>query len=279
MHDIVKIGYSERPADVRASELFTTGVPTPFIVTAYWNVDDTKAQSIEKDIHNHLNPYRLSNNREFFKIEAKEAEKLISDFLGNYSLLELERMISKAENDLKKYDEEQKTYLLQKEKRKIEHAHYNLLKKTYEIKTQAFELAEKKIGLSDWELKFKIKSKYQKIHPLINIPAAICTFGLFPQIMDEIGKRAKDTEEQIEAKKVRHQLHNERLACLVNRIIEHFHEYGLSCTVGKYSHSYYYITFLFDYHYLELKLNSRDGFGIVDSHARIFLRKWKNDLS
>lgn len=78
MPGILKIGKTTRTPGERASELFTTGVPTPFeIVTAIFTkyLDET-----ENDIHNHLAEFRVSGNREFFKISELEAVERVASF-------------------------------------------------------------------------------------------------------------------------------------------------------------------------------------------------------
>ncbi len=72
MPGILKVGMTERTPDVRAKELFTTGVPTPFIVEFAKKVKDVKTK--EKTLHDLLEQYteRVSPNREFFRVSLEE---------------------------------------------------------------------------------------------------------------------------------------------------------------------------------------------------------------
>ncbi len=68
--DIFKIGMTKRSSQIRADELSrTTGVPDKFLVVNEWKVKDRRLA--EKIIHEKLDKYRVSSNREFFRAEAK----------------------------------------------------------------------------------------------------------------------------------------------------------------------------------------------------------------
>ena len=84
MPGIVKIGRTDRDVSQRASELSShTGVPTEFVVVKAYAV--TNAVEAEKRIHDRLSDYRVSDNREFFRIESDDAVLIIEN------LLELQR--------------------------------------------------------------------------------------------------------------------------------------------------------------------------------------------
>ncbi len=91
MPGTVKIGCTARLPENRAAELYTTGVPTPFEVVAYWHADDEKLLTIEADVHSLLVSHRIQRNREFFSISPEEAKERITVFLGTYELLEERR--------------------------------------------------------------------------------------------------------------------------------------------------------------------------------------------
>ena len=80
MPGLVKIGRTERSVSERVGELSShTGVPTGFAVVKEWAVaDSVKA---EKTIHERLSHYRVSDNREFFKMEAEDATDMIESLL------------------------------------------------------------------------------------------------------------------------------------------------------------------------------------------------------
>lgn len=86
MPGIVKIGKTERHPGVRSLELFTTGVPEPYdIEFAVW-VDCP--DSAEKAIHDALVAFRVSDNREFFRVSPEVAvEKVCTWALGQFSMV------------------------------------------------------------------------------------------------------------------------------------------------------------------------------------------------
>ncbi len=125
----------------------------------------------------------------------------------------------------------------------------------------------KNIGVSEEELIFNMKSKYQKINPLITIPITVLTLGVFPQIMNAIGNRCKETEEQKEAIGILKRLNKEKVACLAKRIAIHFNEYSLECNAD--CHESFYTNFYFKKHYICLLLDSRFGIEQHDSYKHI----------
>lgn len=76
MPGLLKIGYSVKVPTERVEELFTTGVPEPFILTYYCLVDN--ADKLESIVHSNLSTHRHRGNREFFRIELEEAVKTIT---------------------------------------------------------------------------------------------------------------------------------------------------------------------------------------------------------
>lgn len=70
MPELYKIGWTRKDPEIRISELYTTGVPTPFKIEYKQLVNN--APSIENKIHKLLNEYRVSNEREFFKFSKKD---------------------------------------------------------------------------------------------------------------------------------------------------------------------------------------------------------------
>lgn len=72
---LIKIGYTDRRPDDRATELNTTGVPTPFkIVFCFQHID---ARGAEQAIHADMGIHRVRNDREFFRCDAVQAVTLI----------------------------------------------------------------------------------------------------------------------------------------------------------------------------------------------------------
>jgi len=68
---LIKVGSTNRDPFARAAELQTTGVPTPFVVAATVLVSD--AAGTERRLHTLLKDKRVSQGREFFRIDVRSA--------------------------------------------------------------------------------------------------------------------------------------------------------------------------------------------------------------
>jgi hypothetical protein len=79
MPGLIKVGRTDRTGEIRAEELYTTGVPLPFEVE--FRAITSKAEGVEKEAHRLLDAHRLNPKREFFKIPANEAVKVVRDAL------------------------------------------------------------------------------------------------------------------------------------------------------------------------------------------------------
>jgi len=73
--DVLKIGWTREHPNKRANDLHTSGIPTPFIVE--YVIITSEGSKLEKKIHNHIKNYRVSSNREFFKISKDELTKIL----------------------------------------------------------------------------------------------------------------------------------------------------------------------------------------------------------
>jgi hypothetical protein len=82
--DQVKIGLTKRTSEERAQELRTSGVPTPFIVIYDELVTDCGA--VEASVHRKLAGYRVSKDREFFRIPVKKAIKTLQQEAAAYMM-------------------------------------------------------------------------------------------------------------------------------------------------------------------------------------------------
>lgn len=71
MPGLTKIGFTETVLAERFAALQSTGVPVPFELYTALLVED--AQICERAVHSALASERLANNREFFRIGAKDA--------------------------------------------------------------------------------------------------------------------------------------------------------------------------------------------------------------
>lgn len=75
MPGLIKIGQSAADPALRASELHTTAVPSPFFVE-YKGLFENFA-ALERQIHAELSEHRHEKNREFFRISPPEALEAI----------------------------------------------------------------------------------------------------------------------------------------------------------------------------------------------------------
>ena len=71
----IKIGKTTREPDLRAREIYSTGVPEPFDIAFACQVADCGVA--EKKIHEILKAYRSNRNREFFIISIEVVKRLI----------------------------------------------------------------------------------------------------------------------------------------------------------------------------------------------------------
>ena len=79
MPRLVKIGYTSRSIAERLQELSTTGVPLPFDVDAVYS--SSQPLKDENRIHESLEEFRLSGNREFYQLTSARAVELVSRVL------------------------------------------------------------------------------------------------------------------------------------------------------------------------------------------------------
>ena len=81
MPGLLKIGLTSNVPSKRASELYTTGVPTPFEVERAWKVPGSELSAIESEIHSLLQRYRYNHQREFFELEQDEAIDVVGAYI------------------------------------------------------------------------------------------------------------------------------------------------------------------------------------------------------
>jgi hypothetical protein len=72
---LVKIGYSREIPDLRAEQLYTTGVPSPFKIEYYCVAEGGEA--LEAMIHDSLAHHRFRADREFFQVSVPFARAVI----------------------------------------------------------------------------------------------------------------------------------------------------------------------------------------------------------
>lgn len=103
MPGLVKIGMTTRSVAQRADELFASGVPQPFHV--HDEVLSPDCSELESWVHAQLKSYRVSDNREFFRISPEHAENavrcnleeqiniLVSEYLECHTLVDCTQAI------------------------------------------------------------------------------------------------------------------------------------------------------------------------------------------
>lgn len=80
MPGIYKIGMTERSVEERVKELSKmTAIPTPFKIEACFYSDNPLAD--EREIHELLSQYRVSENKEFFKCDLDKVKDFIREVL------------------------------------------------------------------------------------------------------------------------------------------------------------------------------------------------------
>ena len=77
--DMLKIGMTKYHPTIRANQLHTTGIPTPFITEFVIITSD--GLKLEKTIHDYIKKYRVTDNREFFKISKDDLIEILTNEL------------------------------------------------------------------------------------------------------------------------------------------------------------------------------------------------------
>jgi len=78
MEGLVKIGYTTKTLQERLGELNSaTGIPTDFVVEAFFELE--QPEEFERLIHKSLRKHRIRKQREFFKLEKREAIRIVRD--------------------------------------------------------------------------------------------------------------------------------------------------------------------------------------------------------
>ena len=83
MPGALKIGYTRNHPIDRAKQLSSsTGVASPFVVEHAFQC--FSAEGLECELHKFFEEYRVSNNREFFRVSLEEAKKAIENLGQRY---------------------------------------------------------------------------------------------------------------------------------------------------------------------------------------------------
>lgn len=72
----LKVGWTRYNPTYRANQLYTTGLPTPFIIE--FLVLTQQGRELESRIHNYLSRFRVNGSREFFNISLSELRNILT---------------------------------------------------------------------------------------------------------------------------------------------------------------------------------------------------------
>jgi len=90
--NILKVGWTRYNPAFRANQLYTTGVPTPFVVE--FLILTNHGRELEGRIHNYLSRRRVNWSREFFNISISELRSILIDKFS-LTLVQLSDIIDK----------------------------------------------------------------------------------------------------------------------------------------------------------------------------------------
>lgn len=84
--DLIKIGRTLRDSRERARQLYSTGVPTPYLLA--FEMFSEEHEKLEGTIQRELSDFRVISNREFFRYPLDRAIKLLQQLNSQPSLKE-----------------------------------------------------------------------------------------------------------------------------------------------------------------------------------------------
>jgi hypothetical protein len=87
--DFLKIGWTRNHPSLRAQNLQTSGIPSPF--TVEYVIVTSSGRSLEKKIHRHLDEYRVTPKREFFKINKTNLHDILTNNM-NLNLITIDEL-------------------------------------------------------------------------------------------------------------------------------------------------------------------------------------------
>ncbi len=102
MPGLVKVGKTTTTPNQRMSELHSTGVPTPFELEFSISVND--CHKAERSAHKALHYCRVSANREFFQVTAKQAIEKILDVVDECEVVDFREShgVEKIEEEVRR---------------------------------------------------------------------------------------------------------------------------------------------------------------------------------
>ncbi len=165
----IKIGKSQSdPSSFRKKELYSTGVPEPFVVEYYAFVQDYN--NAEKKIHKRLSKFRPNKDREFFSIEIPEAIIKIRELC----IIKYEEVFYKSPHEIEQIEKE-KRFQLEMELREKERIATLENKKIEEQKKEEEEKRKKEnlIKIKELEKKQSEIDFWERVFRIIGISIII----------------------------------------------------------------------------------------------------------
>ncbi len=83
MPGLYKVGYTKLTPEERAKQLSNaTGVPVPYEVA--WAYRCFNGELLESEVHHAMKPYRVNNQREFFRIRLGDIQEIVEKIGNNF---------------------------------------------------------------------------------------------------------------------------------------------------------------------------------------------------
>ncbi len=207
-NNFVKIGKTSVSPRSRASELSTTGVPTPFSVEYYCKAKDY--HRLEKRVHQYLQKERVSPKKEFFEITIDRAIFAIQE-LGKNDILheeiaaekrkEMEELVRQRRKEIDEY--QRKKALENKRHEEINEFTKTLKRDLYQIRNERIGpiLAQKEPDTILFWIKliglFAVPITLTFLLPISGFIIFVLTVGAWWWYMDLAGKRDRAFDNKI----------------------------------------------------------------------------------
>lgn len=90
MPGLIKIGCTEKTTHERAEELYTTGVPEPFLIA--YSIPSQYPKTLEGILHKKFKQYRINKDREFFRYSADKVIEWLKNRPSSIGLYDMEAL-------------------------------------------------------------------------------------------------------------------------------------------------------------------------------------------